>query len=381
MNILFVSLMQGSPWGGSEELWVKVASEFLANNHKVFFCVKKWVDINDKLRKLEERGGIGLYREPPGSKKKSLVERVARKLLRKRRKNGTEWDIIENIEVDYVFVNFGGNYDILCHEGLVTFIKKKDLKYSVLLQFNTENSPLPDLERFMVKSFFLNADILFFVSKRNLEVYSRNLVEKFNNAIIVNNPVNSEYLHLLPFPEISLGLNMACVARLETSIKGQDLLIEALSADVWKKRNWSLNFYGTGVDYNYINDLISFYQLNDKIKLLGYEKNIEKIWIDNHILVLVSNSEGTPLSLIEAMYCGRGALVTDVGGNSTLISENYTGFLVSSQNITLIREKLEIMWEQKKMLEKYGLNANEKVRLVNKLNDHMVIYNSIYKSR
>ena len=85
----------------------------------------------------------------------------------------------------------------------------------------------------MVKSFFLNADILFFVSKRNLEVYSRNLVEKFNNAIIVNNPVNSEYLHLLPFPEISLGLNMACVARLETSIKGQDLLIEALSADVW----------------------------------------------------------------------------------------------------------------------------------------------------
>ena len=85
MNILFVSLMQGSPWGGSEELWVKVASEFLANNHKVFFCVKKWVDINDKLRKLEERGGIGLYREPPGSKKKSLVERVARKLLRKRR--------------------------------------------------------------------------------------------------------------------------------------------------------------------------------------------------------------------------------------------------------------------------------------------------------
>ena len=370
--------MQGSPWGGSEELWVKVASEFLANNHKVFFCVKKWVDINDKLRKLEERGGIGLYREPPGSKKKSLVERVARKLLRKRRKNGTEWDIIENIEVDYVFVNFGGNYDILCHEGLVTFIKKKDLKYSVLLQFNTENSPLPDLERFMVKSFFLNADILFFVSKRNLEVYSRNLVEKFNNAIIVNNPVNSEYLHLLPFPEISLGLNMACVARLETSIKGQDLLIEALSADVWKKRNWSLNFYGTGVD---INDLISFYQLNDKIKLLGYEKNIEKIWIDNHILVLVSNSEGTPLSLIEAMYCGRGALVTDVGGNSTLISENYTGFLVSSQNITLIREKLEIMWEQKKMLEKYGLNANEKVRLVNKLNDHMVIYNSIYKSR
>ena len=135
------------------------------------------------------------------------------------------------------------------------------------------------------------------------------------------------------------------------------------------------------MDYNYINDLISFYQLNDKIKLLGYEKNIEKIWIDNHILVLVSNSEGTPLSLIEAMYCGRGALVTDVGGNSTLISENYTGFLVSSQNITLIREKLEIMWEQKKMLEKYGLNANEKVRLVNKLNDHMVIYNSIYKSR
>jgi hypothetical protein len=58
MKILFISLMEGDPWGGSEELWYNVAKYALAEGVTVHFSSHKWDKTPDKLLELINSGAI-----------------------------------------------------------------------------------------------------------------------------------------------------------------------------------------------------------------------------------------------------------------------------------------------------------------------------------
>ena len=140
---------------------------------------------------------------------------------------------------------------------------------------------------------------------------------------------------------------MACVARFEVRDKGQDLLLEALADPVWRERDFRLDFYGSGPDREILEDLISFYRLGDKVKIVGFESNIRKIWNEHGLLVLPSLSEGTPISLIEAQLCARASLVTRVDGNPEWVEEGKTGFLAEAPTVHHLRLALERAWENR----------------------------------
>jgi len=140
---------------------------------------------------------------------------------------------------------------------------------------------------------------------------------------------------------------MACVARFEVRDKGQDLLLEALGDPVWRERDFQLDFFGSGPDREILEDLISFYGLGDKVRIVGFESDIRKIWKEHGLLVLPSLSEGTPISLIEAQLCGRASLVTRVDGNPEWVEEGKTGFLAEAPTVHHLRLALERAWENR----------------------------------
>src|SRR5262249_46331394 len=94
----------------------------------------------------------------------------------------------------------------------------------------------------------------------------------------------------------------------------------------------------------------------------GHVPDIRGIWADNHLLVLPSRSEGTPLSLVEAMLCGRPAVVTDVGGNAEWITEPDTGFIAEAPSTRSVAGALERAWTARHLWAEMGERAHEKAR-------------------
>jgi glycosyltransferase involved in cell wall biosynthesis len=68
--------------------------------------------------------------------------------------------------------------------------------------------------------------------------------------------------------------------------------------------------------------------VTDSFEFLGYRENIAELLVHASFLVHVSDSEGCPNVVMEAMACGRAVVATDAGDIPSLIAHGKTGFVV-----------------------------------------------------
>jgi glycosyltransferase involved in cell wall biosynthesis len=370
MKILIISLMEGDPWGGSEELWYRVANHALDCGDEVHLSIKKWDTVPKKVQGLIKRGSIVHLR---AHEKKNIATRVLNKIYKPVRKGN--WTYLNN-HFNHVVISFGGAYDLLYHKELLKRLKEENLNFSIIQQFNFDNHFLSDSNRHLAKSFFESADFNFFVSHRNLETTKRNVVSAIENAYVVSNPANiSNLSSKIQYPNLEKP-KFACVARLDVNYKNQDLIIEAFSRPEWRDRNFALNLYGKGKGENYLRELISHFGLQDKVHIQGHVDNIQDVWRNNHIMVLPSSAEGSPLSIIEAMYSGRPIIATDVAGNTELFNEK-CGYVIPSIHVSCVNVILNKAWEDRGNWERKGLHAREHIRKTHNPNSHLDIYNKV----
>jgi len=87
------------------------------------------------------------------------------------------------------------------------------------------------------------------------------------------------------------------------------------------------------------------------------------IWEQNHLLVLPSRYEGVPLSVAEAMWCGRPAVVTDFGRTAELCVDNETGFIATAATVPSFNDALERAWERRDDWPRMGQAARERAEM------------------
>jgi L-malate glycosyltransferase len=176
--------------------------------------------------------------------------------------------------------------------------------------------------------------------------------------VIVRNPVNMNETGIIEFPKTKdETIEMAVVGILVTAHKGQDILLQVLSTDKWKQRNWKLNIYGEGHDKNYLEKLTHESGLENKIRFHGKTNDIRSVWQINQILLMPSIMEGMPIAIVEAMLCGRTCVATDVGGITEWITNNDNGFIAPYATVNSINEALEKAWQRKDEWESIGKKA------------------------
>jgi glycosyltransferase involved in cell wall biosynthesis len=121
-------------------------------------------------------------------------------------------------------------------------------------------------------------------------------------------------------------------------IKRPDRFLDVVSE--LKKRNSELSFFiaGDGELLNYCYQRIESESLS--VKLLGWQSDMERVLSAADMVVLTSDNEGMPLSLIQAGMSGLPVVATNVGSVSEIVIEGATGF-VTSVEVVEIADALE----------------------------------------
>lgn len=340
--------MGGAAWGGSEELWAETALKALELRHEVFISVVGWTKTAPKLRELERRGAKILQRHNPHSRVQGSSFVVA-----------SSYRDLFTTNPDVIVISQGWSFDVVSESDLLELLYLTPIPFVIVCQMNHSIMPaLDEYRREHASNIFSRAFRVLFVSNQNRADAERQLVRRMPNSDLVLNPVNLSDRSYLPWPDSGTA-RFASVARLETKHKGQDILIEALSTDQWKQRAWQLTLYGSGPNEGYLRALVEFFGLQERITFAGHENDVRAIWAREQVLVMFSRAEGTPLSLVEAMLCGRPAIVSDVGGNQEWITETQTGFVAEAPVIRLARAALERAWSARQSWNAMGLEAHK----------------------
>jgi glycosyltransferase involved in cell wall biosynthesis len=78
--------------------------------------------------------------------------------------------------------------------------------------------------------------------------------------------------------------------------------------------------------------MIARHELHDAVRLLGWRDDVHELHASFTLFTMSSRSEGTSISLLEAMSAGLCPVVTDVGGNAAVLGPELYHRLVSSEN-------------------------------------------------
>ncbi|UZM98846.1 glycosyltransferase [Lysinibacillus sp. MHQ-1] len=78
------------------------------------------------------------------------------------------------------------------------------------------------------------------------------------------------------------------------------------------------------------------------------------IWRKSHVFVLLSDWEGLPISIIEAMRIGLPIVATNVGGVKELVVDHGNGFLVEREDKELLKQRLRHLLLDATLSQKNG---------------------------
>ena len=166
-----------------------------------------------------------------------------------------------------------------------------------------------------------------------------------------------------------------------TQIKRPDRFLDVVSEI--KKRHIDLDFFiaGDGELLEACRERIMRQGL--PVKILGWQSNIERVLSAADIVVLTSDNEGTPLSLIQAGMAGLPVVTTNVGSVPEIVLSNMTG-LVTELEVQEIADALERLASDGALRVQLG-SAAQKFTLANfglqrLVNDHQELYKKLLSS-
>lgn len=114
------------------------------------------------------------------------------------------------------------------------------------------------------------------------------------------------------------------VARL-TSVKQPGRVIEVARRIAAVRQNVTFVICGAG---DLFEDLKADAAACERVRFLGWRADVETVYAASDLVMLTSDNEGMPVSLIEASMCGVPAVATDVGSVREVVLDGRTGFVV-----------------------------------------------------
>jgi glycosyltransferase involved in cell wall biosynthesis len=351
--------MSTSPWGGSEALWSEAALRLVRDGHRVTASVHGWPKEPNPQKVLRKAGidvrarrltGVRLRPKPLQSISEPIFRRISRSAF-------ARW--LSRQRPDAICISNGGITDQL---GLMDLCRRSGIPYSIIVQANAEQWWPDDKHASTLIEIYSKAQRLFFVATRNLCLLENQLGVDLPNAEIVRNPINVSRHIMPPWPKPEEPTRLACVGRLDPDAKGQDLLLQVMASSSWRSRPVTLSFYGGGDSEQGLRRLSERLGIGTQVTFCGHVDDIASVWSTHHALVLPSRYEGTPLTIVEALMCGRPVITTDVAGNAEIVKDGITGFVAESPTVHHLSLAMDKAWAQRESWERMGQQGASDIR-------------------
>ena len=196
-----------------------------------------------------------------------------------------------------------------------------------------------------------------------------------------NTPVFFEGInHLVLNSNKKMELTHPCVGLLQdanTWAKTKEMLI---LKNVLKKMP-NLTFYWAG-DGPYTKKIVKELSEFKNFHWLGrlqYPEEVSKFLSSIDVYALISGMDLAPLTLKEAQLMEKPVIATDVGGIYEMMEDKETGFLIKENDPEDLIEKLTMLFDDKNLREKMGINGKQFV--IKKFNWDIIVKNFIENIR
>jgi glycosyltransferase involved in cell wall biosynthesis len=165
--------------------------------------------------------------------------------------------------------------------------------------------------------------------------------------------------------------------------KNHERLLHALNG--LKKDNWVLYLLGDGTDtLGRVKELTALYNFEQKVKFIGYVQNVVPYLESADLFLLISDWEGLPLSIIEAMSLSLPVVATRVGGIPEQIEHGKNGLLVERTDTEGLTKAIETLQNDPDLRKRMGQAARtffeNKFQLDNMIDRTENLYYSVLRS-
>ena len=150
---------------------------------------------------------------------------------------------------------------------------------------------------------------------------------------------------------------LVMVARFEPQ-KDHGTLIRALGG--LRDQQWELDLIGDGPLRPEMESLARELGVAGRIRFLGQRRDVAQLLARAHVCLLVSNWEGLPLSILEAMRAGLPVVATAVGGVSETVRNEETGYLIPRGDADVLRDRLRRLLAEPDLRARMGAGGRRR---------------------
>ena len=154
---------------------------------------------------------------------------------------------------------------------------------------------------------------------------------------------------------------LGTVARLD-SIKNQKMMIKALKIVHQTYPKTFLIIVGDGPERKNLEALAAGLQISRYVIFTGFREDAYLFYKIMDIFLLTSFSEGTAMTLLEAMASSLPCIVTDVGGNPEIVKDEETGFIIPSDDEKALAQKICTLFRNRDLRGKMGQGARKRFK-------------------
>ena len=196
------------------------------------------------------------------------------------------------------------------------------------------------------------------VSEDERQFALKNGVGNANQIITIHNGVRDSSEGSTPSPlQEGAPVRIIMVGRFEGQ-KNQALLLRALSKV--EKDKWALTFIGEGPLLADCKALASDLNISDRVDFSGYSNQVPQEIKKANLFALITNWEGFPRSILEAMSMSLPVLTSDVGGCRESVTNDINGRIVDPNSEDDLIEALEFLLSDPDRLS--GMGAESRAR-------------------